>query len=47
MAHILVVEDEPSIALGLKSDLALEGYTVEVARDGEAALERARRSPLI
>jgi two-component system alkaline phosphatase synthesis response regulator PhoP len=42
MARILVVEDEPSIALGLKSDLLLEGYEVEVARDGEAALERAR-----
>lgn len=42
MSRILVVEDEPYIALGLKSDLALEGYEVEVARDGEAALERAR-----
>ena len=45
MAKILVVEDEPYIALGLKSDLALEGYEVEVARDGERALERARKEP--
>ena len=45
MAKILVVEDEPYIALGLKSDLALEGYEVEVARDGETALERARKEP--
>jgi two-component system alkaline phosphatase synthesis response regulator PhoP len=45
MSRILVVEDEPSIALGLKSDLALEGYAVEVARDGEVALERARNEP--
>ena len=45
MARILVVEDEPYIALGLKSDLALEGYTVEVARDGETASERARGEP--
>jgi len=45
MARILVVEDEPYIALGLKSDLALEGYTVEVARDGETASQRARSEP--
>jgi two-component system alkaline phosphatase synthesis response regulator PhoP len=45
MTKILVVEDEPYIALGLKSDLALEGYEVEVARDGERALERARKEP--
>lgn len=42
MSKILVVEDEPGIALGLKNDLALEGYAVEVVRDGQAALERAR-----
>lgn len=41
MARILVVEDEPSLALGLQEDLSIEGYEVEVARDGEAALERA------
>jgi len=45
MAKILIVEDEPYIALGLKSDLTLEGYTVEVARDGETASERARSEP--
>ena len=45
MPRILVVEDEPFIALGLKSDLALEGYEVEVARDGESAVERARKEP--
>src|SRR5512136_2438305 len=45
MARILVVEDEPFIALGLKSDVALEGYEVEVARDGESAVERARKEP--
>jgi two-component system alkaline phosphatase synthesis response regulator PhoP len=41
MSRILVVEDEPSLALGLKEDLAIEGYQVEVARDGEAALHQA------
>ena len=45
MARILVVEDEPYIALGLKSDLVLEGYQVEVARDGQAALDRAGNEP--
>lgn len=42
MTRILVVEDEPGIALGLENDLKLEGYDVEVARDGETALRRAR-----
>jgi DNA-binding response OmpR family regulator len=34
MARILVVEDEPPLALGLEDDLKLEGYEVEVVRDG-------------
>ena len=42
MTRILVVEDEPGIALGLETDLKLEGYDVEVARDGDTALRRAR-----
>ena len=41
MTRILVVEDEPAIALGLKNDLTLEGYSVEVAADGETASRRA------
>ena len=40
MTRILVVEDDPAIALGLEDDLTLEGYTVEVVRNGEAALAR-------
>jgi DNA-binding response OmpR family regulator len=44
MTRILVVEDEPGIALGLEADLRLEGYGVEVAGDGEAALDRARHA---
>ena len=39
--RILVVEDEPAIALGLKNDLTLEGYLPEVAADGDTALRRA------
>ena len=34
MARILIAEDEPDIALGLKQDLLLEGYQVEVVHDG-------------
>ncbi len=42
MSRILVVEDDPGIALGVKNDLALEGHEVEVARDGITGLKRAR-----
>src|SRR5713226_7205255 len=42
MPNILVVEDEPGIALGLEEDLTLEGYGVEIARDGDTAVRRAR-----
>jgi DNA-binding response OmpR family regulator len=38
--RILVVEDEPTIATGLRDDLELEGFAVEVADDGTAALSR-------
>ncbi|MGK2933647.1 MAG: hypothetical protein ACSLFE_00175 [Gemmatimonadaceae bacterium] len=40
MTRILVVEDDPSIALALEDDLALEGYEVVVARDGEEGVTR-------
>lgn len=42
MRKILVVEDDPGIALGLEEDLTLEGYAVECVADGESALRRAR-----
>jgi serine phosphatase RsbU (regulator of sigma subunit) len=41
MARILVVEDEPGIALGLADSLRLEGYEVEVISDGIKASCRA------
>jgi DNA-binding response OmpR family regulator len=41
MTRILVVEDEPAIALGLEDDLRMEGYEVEVVRDGVRAARRA------
>jgi DNA-binding response OmpR family regulator len=42
MARILVVEDDPAIALGLEDDLTLEGYEIEIAKDGESGVTRAR-----
>ena len=42
MTRILVVEDEPGIALGLEDDLTMEGYQVEIAADGVTAARRAR-----
>jgi DNA-binding response OmpR family regulator len=42
VARILIVEDEPDIALGLQLDLRDEGHDVEVSRDGEDATRRAR-----
>jgi DNA-binding response OmpR family regulator len=41
MTRILVVEDEPDIALGLQDDLTRQGYEVETVTDGESALRRA------
>ena len=45
MARILVVEDEPAIAVCLEGDLKLEGHEVEIAGDGETASLRARQQP--
>jgi DNA-binding response OmpR family regulator len=42
MARILIAEDEPGIALTIEDDLTLDGYEVEVASDGEAALRCGR-----
>ncbi|HKO51278.1 MAG TPA: response regulator transcription factor [Polyangiaceae bacterium] len=39
--HILVVEDDPSITLGLQMNLEAEGYEVSIATDGEDGLTRA------
>jgi DNA-binding response OmpR family regulator len=44
MTRILVVEDEPGIALGLEDDLKMEGYDVETVGDGVAATLRARET---
>ena len=38
MPHILVVEDEQHLAIGIKFNLEQEGFHVSVAGDGQAAL---------
>jgi two-component system alkaline phosphatase synthesis response regulator PhoP len=43
MARILVVEDEPALSICLANDLKLEGYEVEVAGDGETAIEKGQQ----
>jgi DNA-binding response OmpR family regulator len=40
MSRILVVEDESHIAQGLRFNLEAEGHQVEIAGDGEDALDR-------
>jgi|GEM_PF-2765339 len=43
--RILVIEDEPTIAQGLREDLTQLGYTVTgVAHDGASAIDRARET---
>jgi DNA-binding response OmpR family regulator len=39
---LLVVEDEPAVARGLKDAFEFRGFSVTVAVDGDAALETAR-----
>ena len=40
MSRVLVVEDEAHLAQGLRFNLQAEGHTVDVAGDGEDALDR-------
>jgi DNA-binding response OmpR family regulator len=42
MARILIVEDEPDIALGLQLDLQDEGHDVAVCADGDLASRRVQ-----
>lgn len=39
--RVLVVEDEPAIAMALRDDLELESYEVDVAHDGDEGLSLA------
>ena len=44
MARILVVEDEPHLAMGLRFNLEADGHAVDVAADGETALSALERA---
>jgi len=43
MKKILLIEDDPGLASTLPGHLQSEGYSVEVASDGETGLDRATR----
>ena len=40
--RILIVEDEPSIAMVLEDDMRREGYETELASDGDIGVRRAK-----
>ncbi|HUF51664.1 MAG TPA: response regulator transcription factor [Longimicrobiales bacterium] len=42
MPRILIVEDNPDLAFGLRNNLEIEGYEITVAEDGLIGLDRAR-----
>ena len=44
MTRVLVVDDEPQILRGLRTNLRARGYDVDTAPDGEQALELAASS---
>src|SRR5687768_2686000 len=44
MSRILVIEDDPSIRLGLEDTLRAKGYQVEVATRGQLGLDLAERA---
>ncbi|HET7632626.1 MAG TPA: response regulator transcription factor [Gemmatimonadaceae bacterium] len=42
MSRILIIEDNPDLAYGLRTGLEIEGYEADIAVDGEQGLTRAR-----
>ena len=46
MTRVLVIEDNPDLAYGLRNNLEIEGYDVEVVADGAKGLARARGGDL-
>ncbi len=45
MSRILVIEDNADLAFGLRNNLEIDGYHVEIAADGNAGLSRAFEGP--
>lgn len=44
MTRLLIIEDNKNLALGLRNNLEIEGYDVEIALDGTRGLALARES---
>jgi DNA-binding response OmpR family regulator len=44
-ARVLIVEDDEAMSVALRDGFQYEGYTVTLARDGEAGLESATTNP--
>jgi len=44
VSRVLVIEDNPDLAFGLRNNLEIEGYAVEVAADGLTGLDLALRT---
>jgi two-component system alkaline phosphatase synthesis response regulator PhoP len=44
IGRVLVIEDNADLALGLRNNLEIEGYAVEVAADGPRGLAQARQT---
>jgi two-component system alkaline phosphatase synthesis response regulator PhoP len=45
MKRILIVEDNADLAFGLRNNLEIEGYEVDLEHDGTAGLSRAQAEP--
>jgi DNA-binding response OmpR family regulator len=45
MPKILIIEDEPAMQLGLKDNLELESYSVDIASDGAEGLSKIKTHP--
>lgn len=45
MANILIVEDDPSMQIGLRDNLEFEQFNVTVAKDGQAGLDLLLSKP--
>ena len=43
MDNILIVEDEDFLIMALKDNLVAEGYTVDIARNGDEALKKIQK----
>jgi DNA-binding response OmpR family regulator len=42
MTRVLVIEDNKNLSIGLRNNLEIEGYVVDVAADGPTGLALAR-----